>query len=446
MLLRHWTRRALSSKPLVTQHRSNKLWLETPVNLNQAADEEVSLLHQNLVQPAPLSPRLSRGEQIEEISRQAFATARSKLESAPDAAAQLSQAELEEVRGLIAMAVFHDNDEAKLFASGLLLSGAWPATGATSHNEQEDEKELTARQRGMRVIKEIRKMQKANRLGYSRVPPKDPEMAAQLLRTIAAPRFKAQAMLDLGDLYFFPNTEEESGSGSKAAVSQEEALQAYETACSLQQPGAHYRLACARLEVGDEPGALEHFTLAAELENDADAHLYLAHHYKTLGEDASARRHLDVACNALDNADAMTYLARWELELGNEFEAVQLLVRAAKQDSAEAMHLLADAHVDGSLGLDVDLPRAITLYCKSGEVGRNAQAWMSAGALALKVFAEDRHDFVFQCYTNATECCSEGGEVHDEAWRRLAHLYLAGKGVERDEEAGNRILKLIGDV
>ncbi|KAH9257340.1 hypothetical protein BASA81_004497 [Batrachochytrium salamandrivorans] len=439
LLLRQWNRRALSSsKPLVTQHRSNKLWLETPVNLNQAADEEVSLLHQNLVNRPPLSPCISRGEQIEEISRQAFATARSKLESAPNA--QLSQAELEEVRGLIAMAVFHDNDEAKLFAAGLLLSGAWPATGTTSQKKEEEE-ELTARQRGMRVIKEIRKMQKANRLGYSRVPPKDPEMAAQLLRTIATPQFKAQAMLDLGDLYFFPEEEE----GTKAVVSKEEALQAYETACSLQQPGAHYRLACAKLDVGDESAALEHFKLAANLENDADAHLYLAHHYKTGGENAKARQYLDVACNQLDNSDAMTYLARWEMELGNEFEAVQLLVRAAKQDNAEAMHLLADAHVDGSLGLDVDLPRAITLYCKSGEVGRNAQAWMSAGALALQVFAEDQYEFVFQCYTNATECCSEGGEVHDEAWRRLAHLYLAGKGVERNEETGNRILKLIGD-
>ena len=435
------TAKANKKTPTITQNYPMRPWLESPVDLNATSSDEAQNLWRSLGGDDHLmltGPRL-----VQSIAERTFQIALGSLESAK------STEELEEVRSLIAIAVAHGNAKAKLYCARLFLLGDWPISIPPKGQTIDDVNDKrTAKEKGMAVIKEIRAIQKKRKKGerFDAKPPRDVKKAIELFRELGSQvgvidkRTAGEALLEIGDAHFFPG--EEYAEESVKLVSANEALSAYEKAArDLGAPGAWYRLGSA-LEQGSEIDGLQGNSVAArkcferavEAEDDPEAHVYLAHYYRTEGNDPNrARSHLLRAAQQHNSSSAQVYLARWALEEGKEGEALQWLLSAEKLGDAEAAHLLADAHLQGSLGLEKDLRRAVKLYRIAGE-GGSEDAWLSAGALHFEM---EEYEDAFKCYEQAAEMGSS------DAWTRIADLYMSGRGVPQSKETAVRILELL---
>lgn len=373
------------------------------------------------------------------------ALAKSCFDSARRMAERL---ELEEARALFALACALGSGEASLHCAKLLLMGKWNDEVEQLKEEaklklESDMQHQPAKVKGKLVIKEIRAMQKANRLGmrYDATPPRDPKQAVKLLKFAssdihASSATRGNACLELGKIRFFPDKEEDF-----SLITHEEAIGKLEQAAVLEHtPGAWYMLGTALYENSDENDfasktkALECFKHAAEQENDPEAYYFLGHYLKSTESDLPRARELFLkAADELEHGPSNVYLAKWALETEDLDEARERMKLGLKYGDAEAAHLLADGHFYGSFGLVKDLTVALQLYQIAG-AGGEPEGWLSAGAM---FYERGDYEECYRCYEKA----AEGG--NSDAWRRIADLYMTGRGVALNKEAGERILKLL---
>jgi TPR repeat protein len=163
-----------------------------------------------------------------------------------------------------------------------------------------------------------------------------------------------------------------------------------------------------------------------------------------------AKELLTKAAHLGTNGEAELYLAKWEMESptttittansmdNNNKSIIRYLVDACKKNNGEAMYLLADAHVNGELGLPQDnINRAIELYELAGKNGY-VDGFLSAGALCMMRGNQQQQLQTYSMYIQA----AHGGS--GEAWKRIAALYMKGEGgVEQDIDFAQKILKEI---
>ena len=428
-----------TSKPIITKTYPLRPWLESPVDLTSVAYDEASKLWDAL---GGKPGGLDETHFVENLAEKAFQLAVSTLATAR------SNEDLEETRSLLATAVTHGNPKAKLYCARLFLIGEWPIRidNTEEHELERDEEsdKRSAKEKGMEVIRQIRAIQKKRKKGerYDAKPPKDLKQSMELLRDLGSSCkdrvVRGDALMELGDAHFFP--EEDDTEALANLVSAEEALKAYETAAkACQTRGAWYRLGSALMEGSerfqpDTERAKTCFQRAIDEEDDPDAHFYMGHLLRAEDSD-QAMRHLLHAAEAHQHRQAMVYLARMAMERNDDIQARKWLLAAEKLGDPEAIHLLADAYLAGTLGFEKDLQRALRYYRMAGAAG-SEEALLSAGAMHY-----DREEFeeAFKCYEQAAETL---GSV--EAWRRMAHLYLHGQGVTQSKETAMRILELIG--
>jgi TPR repeat protein len=207
--------------------------------------------------------------------------------------------------------------------------------------------------------------------------------------------------------------------------------------------------------------AIHMFENAAHLDN-VDALYFLGHLYhvgvdgdgddKTFAllekDEMKAKELLTKAAHLGTNGEAELYLAKWEMESptittansmdNNNKSIIRYLVDACKKNNGEAMYLLADAHVNGELGLPQDnINRAIELYELAGKNGY-VDGFLSAGALCMMRGNQQQQLQTYSMYIQA----AHGGS--GEAWKRIAALYMKGEGgVEQDIDFAQKILKEI---
>jgi tetratricopeptide (TPR) repeat protein len=401
-----------TSIPQVHLHRPLKNWLDPDVKLKNAPICELQSIFSSLCENLPIPESESKLREV--ISHKAF-------ESVQD---QVFSGNLENARSLLAIAVEEKYPPALLYAAKLFLRGSWVIP---SHSLSQNEKE-----KGQKVIAEIRQMQRANKKGivyYTLQPPINTNVAKGLLIQLKSTSLKGEALIELGDMYYFPSSTIEGN------ITKEEALESYNEATKTScEEDAWFRLGCVyEIECKDK-NAIDCFHKVLDLnpKND-EAHFHLGHLYKCKDEIEKAKKHL-YSAEDLNNVQSIVYLARWDLTNGNEMEARKRLIRASSKEFTdyEAMELLAE------LLINENLNESLHLYLVSGMEGKRATSCLSAGALLYRI---KDYKAAFDCYNRATEYDDVEDNIHKEVWIRLADLYEQGKGVEKNLDTADQIRK-----
>ena len=364
------------------------------------------------------------------------------------AKARLRVGDTRDVRMLLGMAA-KANHGAALFTSGsLMLAGRWPRplTPRTQPIDP-DAFGVPEKAKAKEVVRAIRALQRANKRKDEQVPetpPLDREWGLELIRR-AARVGNVDAMLWLGRNEDLP-LDERVAALENAAKTDLDAL--YELGSLLYEEDASSPRSLAR--------ARACFDTALAQAHPA-AQFFVGHCHRVgdslLQIPPNETRAEELLRLAAENGHgaASTYLARWAMER-NEPASVVVghLARGAKDGDAEAIHMLADAHLSGEFGLPVDHTRAFNMYMLAGANGE-AAGYLSAGAMVLdtKQFRLDDNAVGLHGRTPARaaelyQLAADAGSV--EAWSRLADLYESGVGVAKDVDAALRIRKFLREI
>ena len=339
-----------------------------------------------------------------------------------------------------------------------------------SNNEENiDDEELSPellKERGKKVMKEIRKQIKAQRRKLMLIDQQGKEgggdikqageisnldIAKSLFR-YAASKNHYDACVQLGNMHL--QNENEIN----------EAIEMYEIAgLKGNHPDGLYNLGNIYYEKQDYEKAVSYFEKASNV-GDPSATFWLGYAYHRGIEAVSNEGNNDTANMVVDmdpkkafdllnkaandgHNGARIYLAQayrssdemLQIEKNDE-KMWEYLNIAIDENDGEALYIVGDMYFNGSDGKEIDYRRALEYYLKSGYDGDHSVALCCAGSMYYNGLGVPR-DFMaaFNLYQKSIEV----DRNNLDAWKNIASMHYFGDGVQEDKEMAKHIHDVI---
>lgn len=265
---------------------------------------------------------------------------------------------------------------------------------------------------------------------------------------------RRDALVQLGDMYFYGNTSVATGINGTLAMS------LYAEAAALGAPRAQFHLGVA-LSYGlwgfsRDPAAARAYYYFAALGGDVGATMVLGHDH-LLGRHApkkceTAVRYYEVAANeavarreASLHRPALYDVPHRRLKTVAEAHAKKNVPEdsaiadyyhfSAEKGDPEATVSLATLYYYGERGVPQDVERAAVLYKKGYDLGATEAAYYLGHCYSLGIGVPPDPVAAFKYMQEAVN------EGNTAAQNELAYMYLHGKGVARDEEQAVTLFK-----